>query len=145
MLDFLHMVFIEPFISGDVMECILAFIMWILFLLIVILILWGVFYVFDSFGLSTYETKGTIINKYHEPPYTSTTMITTGKTVTPITNYHPESWQLEIEANEGRNSIFTSQNFYNKCNIEDIVKIEYYKGRFSDKFYIKKILGFIEH
>lgn len=69
------------------------------------------------------EKEGTIINKYYKEPYTTTSYMMSGKVMMPITNYHSESWNFELQKEaEGKVKNITievSQDIYNQYDIGD--------------------------
>lgn len=48
------------------------------------------------------ELKGTVIDKKYSSAYSTTSFISTGKTMMPITQFHPESWKIQIQKEEAR-------------------------------------------
>ena len=48
------------------------------------------------------ELKGTVIDKKYSSAYSTTSIICTGKTMMPITQFHPESWKMQIQKEEAR-------------------------------------------
>ena len=48
------------------------------------------------------ELKGTVIDKKYSSAYSTTIFISTGKTMMPITQFHPESWKIQIQKEEAR-------------------------------------------
>lgn len=72
------------------------------------------------------DKEGTIINKYHREPYTTTSYVMSGKIMVPIINRYPESWNFELQKDvEGEKKTITievSQNTYNNYSIGDYFK-----------------------
>lgn len=69
------------------------------------------------------EKEGTITNKYYKGPYTTTSYMMSGKVMIPITNYHSESWNFELQKEvKGKTKNITievAQDIYNQYNIGD--------------------------
>ena len=92
-------------------------------LLIVLISMLGIAIYQDvSYG----DREGTIINKYYKEPYTTTSYMTSGKMMIPITNYHSETWNFKLEKEvEGKSKTITievSPDVYEQYNIGDYFK-----------------------
>lgn len=98
-------------------------------IIIVIILALLIIAVISIFGIIIYQNvsygkkEGIIINKYYKGPYTTTTYVMSGKVMIPITNYHSESWNFELQKEvNGKNKNITvevTENMYNKYNIGD--------------------------
>lgn len=64
-------------------------------------------------GYGVYE--GTVINKEYISAYTTVTMIKTYQPIIPYTQYHPESWRIEIQKEEERNNKNNMDKCYRRC------------------------------
>lgn len=82
-----------------------------------------------AIGMTIYENvsygekEGTIIKKYYQEPYITTSYVMSGKIMVPITNRHSESWNFELQKEiEGKTKTITievAQDIYDKYNIGD--------------------------
>jgi len=113
------------------------FFLWLVMLIVVVLILWGIYYLVDSVGRPKHEGYGNISGFGHSEAYTSTTYVKSGDIMIPITTYHPESWSVFIKVGDKEGSIGISESFYNYAKSNDRVYVTYTLGRISGKLYIK--------
>lgn len=114
-------------------------ILWVCFLGITFLILWGIFSLLDSCGRPEKEGYGEIIGKYYHEPYTTTTFIKSGDVNVPITTFHPERWSVDITVDGSTDGIDVSESYYNSATDNQQVYVSYVRGRISNKLYIKSI------
>ena len=98
-----------------------------IFLVITVIIL--LVTVIALIGMTIYENvsygekEGTIIKKYYQEPYITTSYVMSGKIMVPITNRHSEIWnfklQKEVEGKTKTITIEVAQDIYDKYNIGD--------------------------
>lgn len=116
---------------------ILAIIVILATLAVVLVILCGIFTIIDSWFLPTQSGTGRITKKNFIPAHTTTTLISTGKTLMPMTSFYPNSWELELIVSGKPASMSIKKERYDSLNIGDTVLVDYAIGRFSKDIYIK--------
>ena len=65
--------------------------------------------------------KGIVINKTYVPTKTSVVMVSTGKTVTPITQVYPSHFILTIKDNDIKEDFIVSSETYKLYSINDSI------------------------
>lgn len=130
--------FVEPFNSG-IGGFIIGILIWITFLFVVLFLGYGIFYLIDSSFLEIRTDTGIVVSKHYSPQQFTTTFISTGKTMVPVTNTIPESWSIKLNVNELYGSINIKKSYYDTVNIGDTVICDYVTGRISNGIYIKEI------
>jgi hypothetical protein len=90
MKEFFKMALIEPFQDNGWLWYTIGILMWLLFLFIVGLLLWLSVYLIDSSFLPIKEKGGIVTNKYIVPAHTTITLVSNGKTSTPIIIHPPQ-------------------------------------------------------
>lgn len=80
----------------------------------------------------------TVISKYTKfiPAYTDTTFIQSGKSLIPITNYHPDETDYYVKTKNFDVSV--EESLYNDIKENDVVKIYYKHIIFNIVYKVKK-------
>lgn len=127
---------IDGFLDG-----VMRFLLAAAFIGIAFLILWGTYLLIDSTFRAKSEGTGNITGKDFTPAHTTITFINTGKSLIPISHYHPDNWSVAIEVDGKYDWVDVSQEYYNWATVGRKVNVIYYTGRFSGDVYIKRILN----
>jgi ABC-type sulfate transport system permease component len=141
MKDFLYDLYIEPFTYRELMGHVLGVFFWLTTIFVIVLISIGIYYIVDTTDVTLNQTTVCITDKRYEPAYTTTTAISNGKIVIPVTNHHPESWIVDVEAKEGVDSVSTGNKFYSESSVGMCFLASYKSGRLSGGFYVKEIIS----
>jgi hypothetical protein len=140
MLEFLKYIYITSFKEGDIMLNIISIFMWILSLIIVVLILWGILYLCDSVGLELKEGTGVITEKGVHPAHTTTTWMNVNKVMVPITTHHPESYYLTINIDGLVDEFnFDTRAEWDKFKEGSKVTCQYGNGRLFNSIHINSL------
>jgi len=132
-------ILIDDFLYAGIPEKLFMLLCLIVFLAFVSMVLMLIFYGFDSLFRPSYVVKGIVKDKYYKEPYTTTTFIYAGKVMVPQIIHHDETWNMEIEVQDGVDTITVKKSFYEKTKIGQFVNVRYSKGRLSNSIYIKDI------
>tara|TARA_R110001592_G_C12827615_1_gene719608 strand:+ start:235 stop:645 length:411 start_codon:yes stop_codon:yes gene_type:complete len=130
--------YLEPFEDG-VSGWFMGLLVWVVTLLLLGLIGWGLFYVIDSCWLPTYTDIGEVVGKGYSPAHYTTTYVMSGKVMVPITNYIPESWCITISINGLNDAVNVSEYNYNIIEVGRKLECDYVTGRISSGVYINEI------
>jgi hypothetical protein len=131
-------IYIEPFTDG-LLGIITGLVMWLLTVLLIGLVLYGLFYVADSCWLPSETSTGVLVNKWIVPEHYTTTYVQSGKVMIPITSLVQTTWNLQIQINGISDNVSVGNGFYNECEIGVELLCDYVNGRFSDEIYISSI------
>ncbi len=85
--------------------------------IVILAIAVGGFFIFDAVSGIDKPVQGVILDKRYNAPYTKIRMQTTGKTMIPITEYHPAVYIFVIECDGGILDISVSEEEYNKTKM----------------------------
>lgn len=135
-MGFLKEMYIETIQNGDYF---IAFFTWLLSLFVVAFFLFVLYSSVDYLWLSTKRGTTTIVHKHIIPEYTTTTYVTNGHIMSPITNYHSKKYVLTLEINGKSDYFNTTEVKYEKFMINDSFPADYSLGRLSRDLYIKSI------
>lgn len=125
---------------SDGEEWALFILAWILLLMAVAIIGWGLLELINVAFLSVHEGYGTIIQKNFIPSHHTTTLMPGAKgTVIPITTWHPDAWSIIVESEGRTGSAYLHESDYVAYNINQQVKITYSVGRLCGSLDIKTI------
>lgn len=86
-----------------------------------------------------YSGKGIVKEREFVPSHTTTTLMSTGKTIFSVIVNHPDAWLLYSDVEEEKISFNVTKEFYESAHIGDSVSFEYSKGYFSSTCYSKSI------
>jgi hypothetical protein len=141
MIDFLDFCLIDPFRHGDFFMYFLGLLMWVCFLALGGLLLYGILTAIDSWFMPEFEGQGKIIEKEFVKAHTTTTITKVGNSSIPIMHRHPDAYYLEIEIDGRTDTHQVKKKYYNVAQVGDIVKCKYNLGRlFTSSLYINKII-----
>lgn len=108
-------------------------------LLVAVFIGAGVFYAADSWFLPRERERGSTVGKEFIPAHTTTTLVSTGKTTVPVTNYHPDRWTVTVRVGDRQDHIDVSREYHNSAEIGKTVVAEFVNGRMSGDMYLRAI------
>jgi len=134
MKDFLEVWFIEPFKNRDYG---IGITVWFMSLMLFSPLSWVSLYFIDSSFLSQKEAKGIIINKRYTPGHFQTTYIQSGNILTPITNYIPDNYGIEIEINELTDDFVVTKKEWISLHEGDTLSCKFVSGRLFNSLYIR--------
>lgn len=107
---------------------------------LIILLVAGVLYqAADSWSQPLEQGYGLIVGKDFVPAHTTTSLILVGKIFVPVTNYHPDNWEVSVGVDDQQDSISVTEEFYESVSNGDRVKVEFVHGRYSGDLYLKDI------
>ena len=89
--------------------------------------------------MTTHTHIGEVIGKEYLPAHYTTTYVMSGKTMIPITNYIPESWNITISIDGLTDNVNVSEYKYNIIEIGRKIECDYVTGRISSGVYINTI------
>lgn len=138
MKEFFYNSFIEPFKEG-LEGIILGSIIWIFSIIASFFVSWGIFYVIDSVGLEDKTGTGVVVARHYYPAHTTTTFVTTGKTMIPVTNYVSEDYSLCVKIGDQFDFVSVYEFSFNLINDGDSVECVYNEGRISGDVYINQL------
>jgi len=134
----IELFYLEPFREG-VLGWVMGLLAWVLTLVVVGLIGWGLFYLIDSCFLPTQTNIGEVVNKWMTPSHYITTYTQVGKVMVPMTTYIPDSWSLEISISGLTDAVNVSEYTCNTTSIGQKLECDYVIGRISSGVYIDAI------
>ena len=108
-------------------------------LFLIVLMLYIGFNVIDKQSKTVYQDNGAVYARQFFPEHNVVGVISTGKITAPIFYHCDDSWYLYIKSSEGCSSACVGEDFYKNTNISDSVVIQYTKGVFTSKIYVKYI------
>ncbi len=116
-------------------------VVWVLVLMVVGLVLFGVLSLIDGTFLSVQEGTGQLISKHFEESHTTTVLVYNAalKTSLPHTTYHPDAWKLGIQVGDGVGDFYVSATDYVKLKVQQRIDLTYTIGRLWGTLYIKTI------
>lgn len=105
-------------------------------------LLWMLIYwACDSWFRTTQVGAAVITGRSHHPAYTTVHMQQCGKTSIPITTYHPESWSVKLQIDDGRSDEVTcSYDEYQAAVTGKPAAVRYKVGRISGAIYVTEAL-----
>ena len=120
-------------------ETLLPLITWVVTLGCIFLLSYLIFVSCDEEFGSKHNGKGFISKKKYHEAYTTITMIynAASKSSTPITNRHPERWTVKIVVNNQAEWVDVSKKYFQKCEKNDEVEVDYFLGRWTGDLYIQ--------
>jgi len=96
-------------------------------------------YIIDTYNMPLKQDHLEVINKTYVEAYNTTMYINTGSVLVPITERHPEVYQLTIKLNKLSDQIAVDQMYYSHMLIGTKVCCNYTSGRIFNSFYIKSL------
>lgn len=122
----------ELFTSSYLSDKVLGILMGVIMMLVAGFLATAVFYLADSVGISSTNTKVTVVSgKNIRPAHTTTTLVSTGKTVIPIIQNNPESYELRFRIDDEEMTSRVEREFFDQVNIGDRIEVYYGFGRLS--------------
>lgn len=142
MKDFLKFILIEPFLDNEWFSWILGMFSWAViisvFWLLMLLGLWAI----DSSFLPLKEKEGVVTRKYIVPSHTTTTYMTSGKVMIPMTTFHNTTYNIEITIDGLTDCVSLYRDHFNEITVGQTICCRYTTGRICESIYIK---SFCEH
>ena len=102
---------------------------WCLSIVLVFVVIFGLYYLINFAWAPVHTGTGIISELYYKPPYTTTTLMTVGKSLMPITHYHHETWNVCVNFNGSIHKTTTGEDLYRLLKEGQSVKFEYQTGR----------------
>ncbi len=95
----------------------------------------------DSVGLQEKAATGIVTGRHYRPPYTTTTIVSTGRSTIPVINHYPARYEVcvTMETVEDGGCGNFSRPFWEDVESGDEVLVTYARGRFSGEIYIRGI------
>lgn len=137
MLEFLKETLFDTFLDG-ISGIIIGLLMWILFLLISGLIIWGTLFTIDYAFRPTQEGTGTVISKEFIPEHTILVYNAALKMNMP--QIVEDEWKIWINVDDLNDDVSVTPNFFNTVKEGQQLKVKYSFGRIWKTIYIKDIL-----
>lgn len=120
----------EP-IENNFMGWFLIVLLWLLLVLLVGIIIYGILSAINYWFLPLKEGYGKIISMHFEPAHYSTILVYNAATKTsmPMTTWHPNAWKLTIEIDGLEDDFYLTKEGYVKHKIGEKIYVEYTNGR----------------
>lgn len=104
------------------------------------MVLWGVFYAFDSWFLPERTEPGVLTWRSHSPAHYQPMVTSAGNGITTTTMlYIPDSWSVGVRVGKRVGSMDCSQRYYDQAKQDQPVMVHYVNGRMSGKMYVKAL------
>lgn len=112
------------------------------FLIVIIFVLLGVLLNVAIEALTTKQkflsnNSGITISKEHQEAYSSTTLMSTGKSLIPITQHHPEKFILLVKTNERTCAISVPEKIFKETENGDKVSLKIYQKSYMNLLFQK--------
>lgn len=120
----------------DWLEWMVIILAWLTTLFVSSIIIWLLYLGVNYTGVNKKEGTGIIVAKTHSNSYITTTYINSGKILVPITQYHPESWGLDIMVTDKTDVVSVSEETHNSTKIGTNVWVTYKRGRLDNQISI---------
>lgn len=130
---------IEPFKDGDGLGIVMGVIFWLLGLLLLGLVIWGIFYLADSSFLPVQQAEGRVTRKYIVPAHDDTHFQWIGKVPMTTTTHYEAEYRAVVKVDGKYDEISLSDTCFRLIDSGQRVNCWYVIGRFSGDIYLKRI------